>query len=717
MAFERPTRTLRIGDFILDPAVNELQRGGVTQRLPARIADLLLRLAQEPGQLVRRDELIDEVWERRQVNDEVLSRAVADLRLALGDDARAPRYVETLPKLGYRLVARVAAIDAGADRLDDVTPPGPSPESDPPAMSAAHSASVGARPSSAKRRGALLASGLLLAAVALLVWWQRAEDAATSLDPLTAANLLRARPFTADAGRELLPRFTPDGRWVLYTRIDDDASHAALRLRAVDGTEDRALVDDEFENYCGAISRDGHLVAWFRQRPGVCELVIRPLLGGPARVLGACPASGVASCPDWSPDGRHLLLGSASAEQRGLRELEVASGDERVLTSGGTGNARDMMARYGRDGAQISFWRGDGWGRALMQLDRRRGVERALHDEAFLGFGHAAAGDGRLLIADDSFGRRALVRRDLDGRSTLLGAWDARFPDVASDGGIVFEVTHYDANLWRVELAAADTAPRRLTTSARYDSHPAWSPDGGSIAFGSNRDGREAIFLMRADGSGERKLPLDVQLRWSTPAWSPDGTRLLLLRYDADGARLCLHELSTASTTCPPHWPLGAHAGFFLASDEIGYLLPQEADGPLWRAWLDDSAPRRDADIPMERCRAAGEWLACFRRAGDGLLLRNLRDGSAREVLPQLRAAGRGEWVLHPAAIYAALRAESADASGIFRLDLRSDELRRVSEVLPSAIGDVLAVAPDESALIVVRTDRVDSDLMLVPPP
>ena len=70
---------------------------------------LLVRLAQTPGAVVSRETLIDEVWSRRMVNDEVLSRAIADLRGALRDDSRTPRYIETIPKSGYRLIAAVAA--------------------------------------------------------------------------------------------------------------------------------------------------------------------------------------------------------------------------------------------------------------------------------------------------------------------------------------------------------------------------------------------------------------------------------------------------------------------------------------------------------------------------------------------------------------------------------------------------------------------------------
>ena len=72
--------------------------------------DLLAFLASRGGRVVSRDEIIDAVWEGRFIAEATLTRAIADLRRALGDSQRAPQYIETIPKRGYRLVADVAAI-------------------------------------------------------------------------------------------------------------------------------------------------------------------------------------------------------------------------------------------------------------------------------------------------------------------------------------------------------------------------------------------------------------------------------------------------------------------------------------------------------------------------------------------------------------------------------------------------------------------------------
>src|SRR5215211_6209500 len=77
-----------IGAFEVRAASNELAGPHGVVRLRPRLMDVLLRLAEAPGDVVPRQVLLDDVWPRRLVADEVLSRTIADLRTALGDDAR-----------------------------------------------------------------------------------------------------------------------------------------------------------------------------------------------------------------------------------------------------------------------------------------------------------------------------------------------------------------------------------------------------------------------------------------------------------------------------------------------------------------------------------------------------------------------------------------------------------------------------------------------------
>ena len=110
----RDRAPFKLGEVEVRPASNELVVARAVVRVKPRLMDVLLRLAASPGQVVTREALIADAWPRRMVNDEVLSRVIADLRGVLRDDAREARYIETLPKVGYRLIAPIGVPRDGA---------------------------------------------------------------------------------------------------------------------------------------------------------------------------------------------------------------------------------------------------------------------------------------------------------------------------------------------------------------------------------------------------------------------------------------------------------------------------------------------------------------------------------------------------------------------------------------------------------------------------
>lgn len=102
-----PDEILRFGEFTLDPANRRLSRGAEPIELGGRYLDALVMLASAPGQLISKDRLHEEVWRGVPVTDEALSQAIMALRKALGDDAARPRFIQTVPRHGYRFVGDV----------------------------------------------------------------------------------------------------------------------------------------------------------------------------------------------------------------------------------------------------------------------------------------------------------------------------------------------------------------------------------------------------------------------------------------------------------------------------------------------------------------------------------------------------------------------------------------------------------------------------------
>jgi DNA-binding winged helix-turn-helix (wHTH) protein len=100
---------LTLGEWRVQPSLNRLTRGASTVRIEPKLMDVLVLLARRVGEVVSKDEIADAVWPQLFISESVITRAIAGLRKALDDDVRAPRFIETIAKRGYRLLIQPVA--------------------------------------------------------------------------------------------------------------------------------------------------------------------------------------------------------------------------------------------------------------------------------------------------------------------------------------------------------------------------------------------------------------------------------------------------------------------------------------------------------------------------------------------------------------------------------------------------------------------------------
>ena len=117
-----------VGEWRVEPILNRLSRGSTSVQLEHKAMDVLLCLAENAGEVVTKHELLDAVWETEYVSDNTLQRRIAELRDAFSDDALEPRYIETIRKRGYRLIAEVGAV--GGEETPAPAIPDPAADTD-----------------------------------------------------------------------------------------------------------------------------------------------------------------------------------------------------------------------------------------------------------------------------------------------------------------------------------------------------------------------------------------------------------------------------------------------------------------------------------------------------------------------------------------------------------------------------------------------------------
>ena len=109
-------RGFRLGAWKVSPLTGEIESAGQITRLEPKVMEVLVVLAGHDGELVTRDALLDSVWgARAATSDEPLTRCIAQLRQALGDSPRNPKFIQTVPKRGYRLIVPVTPLESSAE--------------------------------------------------------------------------------------------------------------------------------------------------------------------------------------------------------------------------------------------------------------------------------------------------------------------------------------------------------------------------------------------------------------------------------------------------------------------------------------------------------------------------------------------------------------------------------------------------------------------------
>ena len=259
----------QFGTFELDVRSGELRKAGVRIGLQEQSLQVLRLLLERPGDLVTRDELRQRLWPNGTFVDfdHGLNAVINRLRETLGDSADSPRFIQTVPRRGYRFIAPVdgARVDARTE--------------DPASLAVLETALPG------KRTTALLPwiAGATIITVSLLL-----VIAATWLlrrTPLSTAPPPRVVPLTRLAGTEAWPAFAPDGEQVAFAWSGENYDNTDIYVTLVGSTGVRRLTTDPADDYAPSWSPDGRRIAFLR-RTGNAARIHVDVGAGWARLAG-----------------------------------------------------------------------------------------------------------------------------------------------------------------------------------------------------------------------------------------------------------------------------------------------------------------------------------------------------------------------------------------------------------------------------------------------
>jgi Tol biopolymer transport system component/DNA-binding winged helix-turn-helix (wHTH) protein len=526
---------VRFGPFEADLDTHELWKNGLRVKLGGQPFEILALLLRKPGQMVSREELQRELWAEDTFVDfnHGLNAAVNKLRETLADSAEEPKYIETLPRRGYRFVGTVesasevsGAPDLKAERNTTSSLPPP-----PPVLGM----TLGASATGEIRRKwpprwpvmAVAATGII--AAVLSKWPEIQEGVRVGMqEEAMAGDPSRVSTLVPDPASD--PAISPDGRLVAFRRNSYAPGSAGIFVTSSEGKGVMQLTQHPGD-CCPAWSPDGKQIAFTRIAADEYGIYVVGARGGaPKKISHEDPRKKRGEL-SWTPDGKYIAF-SGDSPQGGSQIFLLSVDDSAVhAITEPQGQDRDWGPAFSPDGAQMAFVRGNGAGfpEEIFVMPASGGTARQLTNEraAIMGPPTWSEDGASVIFSSTKEGDPALWKIAASGgvATRMEGTGTATWhPAVARlNGQMAAQKILRSSGVYRLvwEAGPGKNGLTMVTATNGRNEGPRLSPDGRRLVFMSDRSGYMEIWVSNRDGSAA--LQLTNLHACGTPRWSPDG--------------------------------------------------------------------------------------------------------------------------------------------------------------------------------------------------
>jgi Tol biopolymer transport system component/DNA-binding winged helix-turn-helix (wHTH) protein len=691
----QPPRRVRFGEFTVDLDSGEISDAARKLILQDKPLHLLAALLERPGHLITRDELKRKLW-----NDDTfvdfdhsLNKAVNRLRAALSDDAARPRYIETVPRRGYRFIANLRDL---APLRDNFRRP---------------------RPVTLLVIAVFLVCLVACVSLARFVW------------PLDAG--VSVGTFTKYPGEESYPSFSPDGKQLVFRWDGGDSGSPDrwdLYVRAINGPETpRRLTWHPAASLVPAWSPDGEYVAFTRSEFENSGLYLIPARGGSERKLtGRARLAWIYGMLAWSADSKWLAYADleepasdAPARTR-IHLMNIETLEKRVLPHPAPDCIASWVPAFSPDGTKLAFACQTSVGVNHIFIEGELGGPP--HQVAdlrgdFRGITWAADSNSLIYSLDRSLWR---VRIDAGSQQKLPFAHDALQPAVAARGNRLAYSRQIDSSsIWRLFLRSPGgplTGALKLIGSNPGQGESSVSPDGRRIAFQSSRSGATEIWVCESDGSGAVQLTHLGPAMTGSPHWSPDSRKIVFDSRVSGQSQIYVVSASGGPVTGIPTGNESASEPFWSA-DGKWIFFSAEKSGGIWKTPVAGGESVRlstQVGLPKQAADGSRLYYARYTQHGAQLWSVGLNGAGDQPVndMPSLRIAD--QWSPARAGIYFVNAYRSPPALELFIPSTR--QITQVADLHGKATdwGAAPSVSADGRTIVYTEPEQIAGNIMLV---
>jgi Tol biopolymer transport system component/DNA-binding winged helix-turn-helix (wHTH) protein len=626
----------RFGGFELWPAERKLMKDGERAALTPRAFDLLVALVEADGRLVSKEALMERVWADAVVEEGNLNRTISALRKVLGEEKGDNRFIETVPKAGYRFVARVERTPSAAARKHE--------------SYAEPSAGTAASPSRKGRAVAFGAFVLIFGVLAAAYFIFRSGGERH----IAAAEPPKVRRLTNSAFDEDAAYWTDDGK-IRFSRLSNPGRSDSMLMNP-DG-HDQRIDTAGIRDFAGGIwSRDGRKVVYTKSSGDHTGYFLADSDGSNETRLPFRPGP-----LSWSADGAQIVVNNRAENGNSNSEIfvyTVATGEYRNVTNH---PAFDADPVFSPDGQSIVFVsdRAGGTGLYSMNTDGS-GVKQILSDGSKLAFPVFSPDGTQIAFNSDRENEKVGIYLIAADGGTPLKISDTSYNSEirpgcwSPDGTKIVFTSDASGDKFNVHLLTdvEPFTPRAIASDANADiQSAAVTHDGKQLALGVKlADGRGEIRILDVAAGSTRSLAQTTEAGLA-PSWSPDGRSLAIQLkaggnteiFSVDAASGEMRNLTNdPSRDASPTWTPDGQAIVFSSnrdgSSENSYLFAMNTDGSNVRRVLSRSGYELAPSIsPDGRTVAfAGDRADGNSRALD-IFIADLTDTAAERIVTKLR--------------------------------------------------------------------------------